>query len=54
MPTKEQEKTVPAIRHKIGCPETRIESYETARPDGSTVVIARCIECGEFGTNDKE
>ncbi len=36
----------PHVTHSKGCPEQRIESYKAARPNGQTVVVVRCVDCG--------
>lgn len=36
-----------AIRHLRECPEQRLESFVSERPDGTRLGIVRCIDCGE-------
>jgi hypothetical protein len=43
------------LRHKKGCPETRVESYSDKRPanqGGARVQVTRCIECGEHAVEE--
>ena len=54
MPRTAEKQDAPEIQHKKGCPADRIESFEADRPSGEKVVISRCVDCGEFGIDDKE
>lgn len=44
------------IQHLRGCPADRLEATTSARPSnqgGGAVSVARCIDCGEQATNDR-
>ena len=45
MATKEKP-TLPVTEHASGCPAERIEEYTSRRPDGTTVAVTRCMDCG--------
>lgn len=45
---------VPAKEHQDGCPADREESFETKRPDGEVVIVARCLRCGGQTVQPKE
>lgn len=32
--------------HERDCPATRVESYSERKPNGNTVLITRCLDCG--------
>ena len=32
--------------HAKGCPAERLEAYPARRPDGTTVKVSHCIDCG--------
>lgn len=41
------------IKHKDGCPAKRTEAYTAKRPKTEVVVrVARCVDCGEFATEE--
>lgn len=50
----------PSIRHRDGCPKKRelegdtVETYATTAPDGATVLVTRCVECGEHTTQKEK
>jgi hypothetical protein len=39
---------LPPSEHFHGCPAPpdRVESYPLERPDGTTVQVTRCVQCG--------
>lgn len=39
------ERELPPREHQDGCPQTRIETSELRRPDGTWVAVVRCLEC---------
>lgn len=34
------------VEHLAGCPQGRTETYAVRRVDGTTVKVARCVDCG--------
>lgn len=32
--------------HREGCPAERTESYPATKPDGTTVTVSHCLDCG--------
>jgi hypothetical protein len=44
-------KTASAVRHLDGCPEGRIETYRSERPNGEHVSVTRCQDCGASVVN---
>ena len=43
--TRETPEIERQLRHADGCPRDRTESWETETPDGTPVVVARCLDC---------
>ncbi len=44
---KEHPAMTPDPPHLTGCPaDDRIERYDARRPNGTTVVVVRCVQCG--------
>lgn len=42
------------VQHKDGCPaaEERIETYPATKPDGTTISITRCGDCGNYNIKE--
>ena len=41
-------------RHSKGCPAERLESYPARQPDGTTVKVSHCLDCGATEIADIE
>lgn len=46
MATTKKAPELPAGAHRDGCPAERIEAFGRSRPDGTTVTVVRCVDCG--------
>jgi hypothetical protein len=44
--TMQSQPRLPEAAHRPGCPAERTEAFAARQPNGATVSVTRCLDCG--------